>query len=110
VNRFELAAQNHLFSILCVAAGGSSSTPGCRPGPPPVFVLLSLGGLLFVLGWPTGGWVVGIGGGLIAVCYLPIHFALRVTAIGLAAFALTLLRVEYQEPIWPSSARCSCSG
>src|SRR5205823_4198064 len=32
---------------------------------------------------------------------LPVPFALRVAAVGLAAFVLSLLRIEFDQPFWP---------
>ena len=102
VYRFDLAAQNHLFPILCLAAGGFLVHAWLPPRVRlPFFVLLSLGGIVFYLGWPNGAWVIGLGGGLIAVCYLPIPLPLRVTLIGLAALALVMARMEYDAPFWP---------
>ena len=45
--------------------------------------------------------MIGLGGGLIAVCYLPIPLPLRVTLIGLAALALVMAPMEYDAPFWP---------
>jgi hypothetical protein len=102
VHRFELAERNHLFAILCVATGGFL-VHACLPTRLrlPFFIVLSLGGILFYLGWPNGAWVIGVGSGLIAICYLPIHFALRVTLTCLAALALVMARVEHDAPFWP---------
>jgi hypothetical protein len=102
VYRFEIAARNHFFPVLCLAAGGFLVHAGLparfRLG---FFCLLSLGGLLFFLGWPNGAWVLTLGGGLIAVCYLPLPWGLRVAGLCLAAFALTLARMDHNEPFWP---------
>jgi hypothetical protein len=65
------------------------------------FALLSVGTVLAFLGWPNGARVVGLGAGLIAVCYLPGPQSLRVALIGLAALALTMARMEYDAPFWP---------
>src|SRR5262249_44012663 len=102
VHRFEFAAQIYSSPVLALAAGGFV-VHAWLPARLRVafFCLLSLGGLLFFLGWPNGAWVIGLGGGLIAVCYLPVPFALRVAVIGLAAFALALLRMEFDQPFWP---------
>ena len=111
VHRFELAARNHLFPILCVAVGGfavHAFLPArLRLG---FFVLLSLGGIMFYLGWPNGAWVIGLGGGLIAVCSLPIPLLLRVAMIGLAALGLTMAGGNTTPRSGRSSARCSCFG
>jgi hypothetical protein len=102
VYTFEVAAQNHFFPVLCLAAGGFLVhvwlPARWRPA---LFPLVSVVGILFVLGWPTGGWVLGIGGGLIAVCYLPFPLAMRVLILVVVAFALSLTRMEFDRPFWP---------
>jgi hypothetical protein len=102
VRLFDIAAQNHFVPVLCIAVGGflvHAWLPARFRAA--FFGLLSLGGILFVLGWPHGAWLIGIGGGLIAVCYLPIPLTLRVTLIALAALALSMLRLEHDWPFWP---------
>jgi hypothetical protein len=102
VYRFEIAAQNHFFPVLCILVGGFLIHVWIPAQLRAAFFgLLSLGGLVFYLGGPNAAAVIGIGGGLIAVCYLPISFALRVTLIALAAFALVLLRMDFDQPFWP---------
>ncbi|MFO0843087.1 MAG: hypothetical protein U0797_11945 [Gemmataceae bacterium] len=102
VYSFEVAAQNQLFPVLCLAVGGfliHAWVPvRWRPA---LFPLVSVGGVLFILGWPTGGWVLGLGGGLIAVCYLPIPLAMRVLVVVVLAFALSLARMDLDRPFWP---------
>jgi hypothetical protein len=102
VRRFDVAERNHFFPVLCVAVVGYL-VHAWLPSRLRLefFALLSVGTVLAFLGWPNGGWVVGLGGGLIAVCYLPIPLILRVTLIGLAALVLTMARVEYDAPFWP---------
>src|SRR3954451_16784560 len=102
VRRFDVAERNHFFPVLCVAVVGylvhAWLPVRLRLG---FFALLSVGTVLAFLGWPNGAWVGGIGGGLIAVCYLPVPLVFRVTLIGLAALVLTMARVEYDAPFWP---------
>ncbi|HEY1377724.1 MAG TPA: hypothetical protein VGF55_13075 [Gemmataceae bacterium] len=102
VHQFELARKNHLFPILCVAAGGFlvhlCLPPRARL---PFFVLLSLGGILFYLGWPNGAWLIGLGGALVAVARLPVPLALRAALAALAAVALTVARAGSEAPFWP---------
>jgi hypothetical protein len=103
VHRFDIGAPNHFFPVLCIAVGGfvvHAWLPARFRAA--FFSLLSLGGLLFFLGWPNGAWVIGIGGGLIVLCHLPVPLAPRVLLIVAAGLALTLLRlVEVNEPFWP---------
>src|SRR5947209_10222341 len=101
VYRFAIAAPNHFFPVLCVAAGGflvhAWLPPRFRAA---FFALLSLGGILFFLGWPNGATLIAVGGGLIAVCYLPVPLALRVALIVLVALVLSVLRLDYDRPFW----------
>jgi hypothetical protein len=103
VRLFDIAGRNHFFAVMCIAAGGfliHAWLPARWRGP--FFCLLSLGGILFVAGWPTGAWVIGIGAGLIALCHLPVPFALRVAALAVAGLGLALARMDYvDEPFWP---------
>jgi hypothetical protein len=103
VYRFDVGAQNHFFPVLCIAVGGflvHAWLPARLRAA--FFCLLSLGGVLIFLGWPNGAWVIGIGGGLIALCHLPVPLGLRVMLVVAAALVLTLLRlVEFNQPFWP---------
>src|SRR5262245_57397878 len=85
VSRYEVAARIHFFPILCLAVGGFLIHYWLPPRlKAPFFGLLSAGGILFYLGWPDGAYVIGLGCGLIALCYLPVPFALRVALVGIA--------------------------
>src|SRR5438445_2383161 len=72
VYQFDIEAQKHFFPVLCLAAAGFLVHAWLplrfRAA---FFVLLSLAGIVFVLGWPNGFWVIGIGGGLIGLCLVP---------------------------------------
>ncbi len=102
VHQYEVASRLHFFPVLAVAIGGFAVhvclPPRFRLG---FFCLLSIGVLLFVLGWPNGPLVLGIGGGLIVVCYVPLPFASRVAIICLAALVLAVLRLDIELPFWP---------
>jgi hypothetical protein len=102
VRLFDVAERNHFFPVLCIAAGGflvHAWLPARLRAP--FFVLLSLGTILFVLGWPDGRWVLAIGGGLVALCYLPVPFAFRVALVALAGLGLAVLRMDHEWPFWP---------
>src|SRR5438132_12336082 len=62
VRQFEIEEQKHCFPMLCLAATGFAVRVWLpqrhRIG---FFVLLSLGGVLFVLDWPNGSKVIGSG-------------------------------------------------
>jgi hypothetical protein len=103
VRRYEVAARGHFFAVLCVAAAGymvhAWLPPRLRLS---FFALLSLGTVAAVLGWPDGGYLLAAGGGLIAVCYLPLPFAVRATLVAGAAAALTVFRTDLGElTFWP---------
>jgi hypothetical protein len=102
VRLFDVAGRNHFFPVLCLVVGGylvHAWLPARWRAP--FFCALSLGGILFVLGWPNGGYVIGIGAGLIALCHLPVPFVLRVTMIVVAGVLLALFRLDYDRPFWP---------
>jgi hypothetical protein len=97
-----VAERNHFFPVLCLAAAGyvvhAWLSPRLRA---PFFGLLSLGCILFVLGWPDGFLVIGIGGTLIGACHLPLPFAVRVGIVALTGLVLALLRLEVDGAFWP---------
>jgi hypothetical protein len=99
---FDVEGRRYFFPVMCLAVGGfvvHAWLPArFRLG---FFTLLSLAGILLFLGWPNGGWVLGIGGGLIAISYLPVPWIYRVLLIVLAAVLLAMVRVEHPEPFWP---------
>jgi hypothetical protein len=63
------------------------------------FLLLSLGGIFYVMGFAHGAWLIGMSLGLIALCHLPLAYWLRITLVILAAALLVALRA----PLWPNS-------
>jgi hypothetical protein len=102
VYRFDLESEKYFFPVLCLAAGGFAVHAWLpRRLRPAFFVLLSLAGTLFVLGWPNGAWVIGIGAGLIALCRLPLPLAVRVLLLVAAGAQLAALRVQFPLPFWP---------
>lgn len=102
VRLFDVADRNHFFAVLAAAAGGFAIHAWLPPRfRAPFFVLLSAGTLFFVLGWPNGAWVLGLGCGLIALCHLPLPFPVRLAAVGLAGFGLAMARVDYPAAFWP---------
>jgi len=68
------------------------------------FVILSLSGILVVLGIRDGAWLIAIGMLLIGVCRLPMAFVYRVVALFVSGALLAFLRVEYTNSPWWSSA------
>jgi hypothetical protein len=100
--RFAVEEQKHLLPVVCLAVGGfvvHAWLP--RTMQPWFFTLLSLSGVLFVLGWPNGAWVIGIGGGLIAVALLPVPILFRVLLVVVAGVQLASLRMQFPAPFWP---------
>jgi hypothetical protein len=103
VHRFDIETQKHFFPMLCLAVAGFV-VHTWLPGRYRVwfFTGLSLAGLLFVLGWPNGTWVIGIGGGLIALCHLPVPLVFRILLLAAAGVQLAVFRLEYHDkPFWP---------
>jgi D-alanyl-lipoteichoic acid acyltransferase DltB (MBOAT superfamily) len=100
--QFDVEAQKPFFPMLCLAAAGfvvhAWLPRRFRTG---FFILLSLAAMLFVLGWPNGVWLIGIGGGLIALCYLPVPMAFRVLLVAVAGVLLFVFRAGSEEPFWP---------
>lgn len=99
---FEVAARIHFFPVLCLSVAGFLVhvwlPERLRPA---FFPLLCVGGVMAFLGWPNGAWVLGIGGGLIGVCYLPIALGARVLLISVAAIVLAFLRLDVDRAFWP---------
>jgi hypothetical protein len=72
----------------------------------PFFALLSLVGIVWVLGTSGALPIIGIGLGLIVICHLPVPMAWRVALLLLAGCALALLRVGWNSSLasaawWP---------
>lgn len=102
VRLFEVAERGHFFAVLALAVGGfvvHAALPARLRLP--YFVLLSLAGIALVLGWPNGGYVVGIGCGLIALCHVPVRVPVRAAAVALAGLGLAAARLDYESPFWP---------
>lgn len=102
VRLFDIGERNHFLFVLGCAVGGfliHSMLPArWRLW---FFGILSLGTIQFVLGWPDGTWLIGIGASLIALCHLPVAFPLRVALVCLAALGLALTRLESERTFWP---------
>lgn len=102
VSLFDVARRNHFFPVLCLAVGGylvHAWLPALWRAP--FFCVLSLGSILLILGWPNGAFLIGVGGGLIALSRLPIALRLRVALLLLAGLGLANVRVEHDLPFWP---------
>jgi D-alanyl-lipoteichoic acid acyltransferase DltB (MBOAT superfamily) len=69
---------------------------------PLFFAALSLTGIAVIFGGVAGGWLVGTGLVLIALCHLPIPFRARVAVIVVAAGALVAMRSAWLPTPWPS--------
>jgi hypothetical protein len=102
VHLFDIESRRHFFPLLCIAAGGfvihAWLPPRLRPA---FFCLLSLGSILFILGWPNGAWVIGLGGGLVALCYLPVSGVIRAALVLAVFLALVVFRMGSLAPFWP---------
>ena len=72
----------------------------------PFFAVLSLGGIFTVFGAADGAWLVAAGTLLIALCHLPVPFAVRVALILCVALLLAvsrggLLAAPWSGAVWP---------
>ena len=107
VERRSLVESPAVHQILRLAAGGfvvHALLP--RRFRLPFFVLLSVAGILQVLGLVAGGWVLGLGLALLGICHLPVPFATRVSLLLLVGAALAAARAEWLSApipaaVWP---------
>jgi len=72
----------------------------------PFFAVLSLAGIVFVLGVLPAVWIVGIGAALIGLCRARLPFGARVGLLALVGLALILMRAgipptPVPAPVWP---------
>lgn len=72
----------------------------------PFFALLSVTGILLVMGLAAGGWVLLLGLALLGICHLPATFGTRVSLLLLAGAALAAARaklfpVPWSGAVWP---------
>ena len=70
------------------------------------FVILSLGGIVLVLGPREGAWLIGLGAALIGICHLPLPFWWRVVVLVVVGAGLAVMRVApdaapWSAAIWP---------
>jgi D-alanyl-lipoteichoic acid acyltransferase DltB (MBOAT superfamily) len=70
------------------------------------FVVLSLGGIVSVLGPREGGWLLALGGLLLGICHLRIPFWARIVTLlavagGLAALRVEMAPVPWSRAVWP---------
>ncbi len=75
----------------------------------PFFLLLSLAGIVLVLGWEGAAWLIGIGLVLIGVCHLRLAFWIRLVLLAMFVGLLAAMRVDWiQVPVpvsvWPVAA------
>lgn len=102
IHQFRIEAHRHFFPVFCLVIGGflihAWLPRGLRL---PFFSLLSLTGLLFVLGTLNGLKALGVVGALIGICYLPIRFGLRIAILVAMTVALVLARSYFPLPFWP---------
>jgi len=99
---FKIEPNLPFLTVLCLAAGGflvhAWLPPQFRLA---FFCLLSLVSAVLLFGWLTAGWLLGLGGGLIALARLPVPWKYRVLLIAASGSILALWRIESTEPFWP---------
>jgi D-alanyl-lipoteichoic acid acyltransferase DltB (MBOAT superfamily) len=67
------------------------------------FLLLSLAGIILVIGPSSGAWLIGIGLVLIGICHLPIPFMARVLLLLACGASLAAFRLDWVHAPWPSA-------
>src|SRR5579875_221045 len=98
---FEIEPRRHFLAVLCLAIGGFAIHAWLpRRWRAAFFVLLSLTGILIVLGWDNSIRLFGIGSGLLVLCHLPLPLLWRVLLLIVAGIYLAALRTEYPQPFW----------
>ena len=106
IRRFEIV--HAAFGSLMLLAVGGFIVHHLLPGRfrLPFFATLSLAGIVMVLGLIDAAWLIAIGLLLIAICHLPIAFALRVVLLLAVAAGLTVARhfvdaLPVGQAVWP---------
>jgi hypothetical protein len=99
---FDFEGQKHFFAVLSLAVAGFAVhawlPPNLRTG---FFCLLSLAGILFILGWQNGAWLIGLGSGLILLARLPAPLLVRVLLLAAVGVQLAACRVQFPAAFWP---------
>ena len=99
---FNIEVRRHFFPVLCVMIGGFAIHCWLPMKYRLLFFAgLSMGAVPFLLGMETGAWVLGIGGSLIAICYLPVPMMIRIILLIIAAGVLAWFRASHPQPFWP---------
>ena len=102
VQSFEIEKHEHFFAVICFAAGGFLVHWWLPVRFRLVFFnLLSLLTIVFVLGWPNAGWVIGIGAALVLLCLRPRRWLYRVIAIVAVSLLLVNFRLDPEGSFWP---------
>lgn len=99
---FDVEGQRHFPPILALACAGFAVHAWLpmrfRLG---FFLALSLAGLILFLGWEQAAYVIGVGAGLIGLCYLPVPLPIRILLLAAAGLGLVMGRIEQPAPFWP---------
>ncbi|MGH9464589.1 MAG: hypothetical protein ACRD0X_03015 [Thermoanaerobaculia bacterium] len=100
VDRFQI--ESRAFAQLATLAGGGFVVHALLPRAVrlPFFVLLSLCGLVLVLGARASIWIVLLGSALIGLCHLPISFRGRAALLLLGGAILAVLRLDWLHAPW----------
>jgi D-alanyl-lipoteichoic acid acyltransferase DltB (MBOAT superfamily) len=69
----------------------------------PFFLVLSLAGIVLVLGFVNAAWLVGLGLVLIAICHLPIAFRARIALLLVLGGVLIAQRGQWLPGPWPEA-------
>ncbi|MBX3436143.1 MAG: hypothetical protein KF861_01545 [Planctomycetaceae bacterium] len=101
VHLYDIEGRRQLLPVLgLIFAGALVHSQLPRHWRLPFFAALSMGTILFVLGLAGGATVLAVGGGLIALCSLPVPFVVRVALLVVAGAALVTVRAVSDSPVW----------
>ncbi len=106
VREFQLESQAFMYLVMIALIGFMIHTHLPIRFRLPFFALLSLVGILMVLGMSAGLWLIGLGLVLIMICHIPIPFWARVVTLLVVGGGLVLVRMEllpspWSGAIWP---------
>ena len=102
VRQFEIEQRRQLFTMLLIAMAGFPIY-FALPSHWRSWFFVGLTGLTsgFILGWPQTAIALGIGGLLIATCYLPLRVNLRICLLLVAGTLLAFFRSGSAGLFWP---------
>jgi len=106
IRQFQIESSAFLRIALLVFAGYAVHSVVPIAYRLPFFVLLSLGGIVLVMGLQTGAVLIAVGLALITICHLPLSIRTRVVVLlvvggGLAIARAGTFEVPWSAALWP---------